>query len=208
MGTRVPRTTNAHQTHTTYATITPMPTRGSTPRFTALVRAAFLDRLRDGDGRVSAAHALGIAPSTYTRYVRAHPDFLDEMVTAERTFDGKVQRAVAEHALEDWRAGVRWLEARERDRWSPARTVATVDLSAQRVEHAHQSPAEIVDTVAALERAGARPAGTAELLRAFFVASGELPAPEPVVLELVEAAEVVDDDASGPLAAHREGVSA
>jgi hypothetical protein len=168
-----------------------MPTRGSNPRFTARVRAAFLDRLGDGDGRVSAAHALGIAPSTYARYCQAHPEFLDEIVLAERSFDGKVQRAVAERALEDWRAGVRWLESRDRA-WSPTRTIATVDLSAQRVEHEPQSPAELVATLEALERTGAKPVGSAEALRAYFVTIGELPAPAPVVLELVDTAEIVD----------------
>lgn len=114
------------------------PERADTPgtavepmKFTAEVRARFLDRLREGVRRGKAARSVGVDPSTVRRYAQRVPEFADEMRLAEDEAHEEVEDALFLAAKSgNVTAMIFYLTNRQPDRWADRRRPNTVQIPA------------------------------------------------------------------------------
>lgn len=164
-------------------------------KLTPARQRAYLRELERGSGRHAAARTIGLAPSTISRFARAHPEFADRVGDAEMLACDQLVN-VLWRAAEDGDVGAAKFLLANRAGWSTSTRVSVVaHSSVDRVEHAPYTALERLEMLRALEVAGAKPAGSANAFEAFLRASGELPVAVAPALELVDAVdvEVVDD---------------
>lgn len=96
------------------------------------VRSRYLDLIRAGHGRNSAARAVGINIETMRRYARASEDFRQELADAEEEAAEPVEAKLYAAALdgEPW-AVKEWLTKRMRARWGEVARQVDVNVSGQ-----------------------------------------------------------------------------
>lgn len=126
------------------------------------VRSRYLDLIRAGHGRNSAARAVGINIETMRRYARASEDFRQDLADAEEEAAEPVEAKLYAAALdgEPW-AVKEWLTKRMRARWGE--TARQVDINVSGTVAVEAGPglaaisalaAELESRRAALEAAG------------------------------------------------------
>jgi hypothetical protein len=95
------------------------------PRFTDRRRDVFVEALRDGAWRTSAAQAAGVHFSTVRRHMITDAAFADEVEEAELDANTAVENALYERALGgNITACLAWLYSRMPDRWRDMRHTA------------------------------------------------------------------------------------
>ncbi len=92
---------------------------GRTPyKFTAKRREAYLERLRNGSGRMKAAFDVGLTSKTIKRAVDDDPEFMEACAVAEGHATDQVEESLFESARSgNVPAAVKWLEVKRPEVW-------------------------------------------------------------------------------------------
>lgn len=98
-------------------------------KFTDEVRDEYLDQLRNGSRRMTAARNIGLDPSTPRNYAREHPEFADQVRESELESYEQVEDALFMAASSgNVTACIFYLTNRQPDRWQDRR-VPKVEMS-------------------------------------------------------------------------------